>query len=301
MVGLLDGTEAVPSKTVPTELPDKTRGTAPNPAYDAWLVRDQQVLSYLLNSISPEILSHVLRYEHAAGVWTAVEEMFASQSRAKVTNLRIALTSTKKIGMTTPAFFSKMQTIADELAAAGKPVDDEELLSFILVGLGPAYEDLVGAIGLMKTPISINELYSQVLAKDQRQDLNGTSHDGGFESSANSATRSRQGGGYRSRGGGNKPAWRGERQGDRPQQSRQTDDRWQPRPNNRGAGRAGPAGGGRGRGRGRRRTSPWVDVTCQICNREGHAAKDCWHRFHDNDDDDMSEEKDAHAYGVDTN
>jgi hypothetical protein len=46
----------------------------------------------------------------------------------------------------------------------------------------------------------------------------------------------------------------------------------------RGGGRSNP-GGGQGRGRGWRLTTPWVDVTCQICKKEGHTAKDCWWRF----------------------
>jgi hypothetical protein len=58
--------------------------------------------------------------------------------------------------------------------------------------------------------------------------------------------------------------------------------------------------GGRGRGRGRRRTTPWVDVMCQICNKEGHPTRDCWWRFQDDDD---TDDKEAHvaSYGVDTN
>jgi hypothetical protein len=46
----------------------------------------------------------------------------------------------------------------------------------------------------------------------------------------------------------------------------------------RGGGR-GNLGGGRGRGRGWPLTTPWVDVTCQICKKEGHPAKDCVWRF----------------------
>jgi hypothetical protein len=44
-------------------------------------------------------------------------------------------------------------------------------------------------------------------------------------------------------------------------------------------------------------------VTCQICTKEGHRAKDCWWRFEDDDDDDSYEDKEVHAasYGVDTN
>jgi hypothetical protein len=84
-----------------------------------------RLLDYLLNSFSPEILQHVLRLEHAADVWIAVEAMFASQSCSKVTNLRIAMANTKKLNMSTPAYFAKMQNLADSLAVAGRPADDE--------------------------------------------------------------------------------------------------------------------------------------------------------------------------------
>ena len=78
-MGLLDGTDAAPAKMVTMETADKTSSkTTTNPDYAAWLARDQQVLSYLLNSFSPEILQHVLRLEHAASVWSAVEKRFAS-------------------------------------------------------------------------------------------------------------------------------------------------------------------------------------------------------------------------------
>jgi hypothetical protein len=55
------------------------------------------------------------------------------------------------------------------------------------------------------------------------------------------------------------------------------------------------------------RRGPW---TCTrtlsqhpICNKEGHAAKDCWWRFEDGDDDDSYGYKEVNTtcYGVDTN
>jgi hypothetical protein len=94
--GLLDGTDAAPPKKLSVNDPDKEKEPTetPNPAYAIWLARDQLVLSYLLNSLSKEILMHVLRIEHVAGIWAAVEEMFASQSQSKITNLRIALANT---------------------------------------------------------------------------------------------------------------------------------------------------------------------------------------------------------------
>jgi hypothetical protein len=308
LTGFLDGSEVAPSKMkeIPSTDKEKEPQTVPNPEYAFWLARDQKVLGYLLKSLSKDILMHVLRMEHAADAWKAVENMFASQSMSKVTNLRIALANTKKLNQTTHAFFAKMQGFADELAAAGKPVPEDELVSFLLAGLGGHYNPLVAAFGIVKNSLTVAELFSQVQAYDQRQEMLAATDDPGFESSANAAIRGRNrggGGGYRPRPNKNRDDQRYDdnydiRRQDRRQDDRRQDDRPRFFNNNQqgGRGRA-PAGGGRGRGRGRRRTTPWVDTTCQICNREGHAAKDCWYRFQNNGDD----SDDAHAYGIDTN
>ncbi|KAK1604128.1 hypothetical protein QYE76_027801 [Lolium multiflorum] len=140
LFGLLDGSDAAPPENLEVPPADKDADQTPkkvnNPAYDSWISRDQIVLGYLLQSIGPEVLPHVQRIETAAGVWQAVEEMFASSCQTKVTNLRIALANTKKLQMSTDAFLTKMQSIVDELAAAGEPIRTSEHVSFILAGLG---------------------------------------------------------------------------------------------------------------------------------------------------------------------
>jgi hypothetical protein len=76
LLGLLDGTDAAPPETLEIEAADKTADkpakTASNLEYENWISRDQIVLSYLLQSLSPEVLPHVQRIEHAAGVWQAI-------------------------------------------------------------------------------------------------------------------------------------------------------------------------------------------------------------------------------------
>ncbi|KAK1686750.1 hypothetical protein QYE76_047598 [Lolium multiflorum] len=297
--GLLDGSDAAPPEML-TEKPadkdgaDQTEKSVPNPAYDAKIARDQIVLGYLLQSIGPEVLPHVHRIETAAGVWQAVEEMFASHCQTKIMNLRIQLANTKKLQMSTDAFLTKMQGIVDELATAGEVITAREHVSFILAGLGGSYNSLVAALSVSSTPISLSALYAQLRAYDHRQEmLGGGSSDMDFESSANAAQR--QGRGRQTNRS------RGDRADYSDRRDSRRDDRRDDRPprQGRGGGRA-PSAGGRGRGRGRRRTTPWVDVTCQICDKEGHPAKDCWWRFQDEDD---ADDKEAHAasYGVDTN
>jgi hypothetical protein len=86
--------------------------------------------------------------ETAAEVWAAIKAMFASQSRTRVSNLRVALAKTRKENMTTAAFFTKMKGFADELAAAGRPIDEEELVEYLLASLDETYNPLFAAIGV---------------------------------------------------------------------------------------------------------------------------------------------------------
>ena len=96
VTGLLDGSDVAPPKTVQREQTDKTVTTEPNPLYAQWISKDQQVLSHLLNSLSTEILAQVASKETTFDLWTAITTLFSSQSQSRITNLRIAITNTKK-------------------------------------------------------------------------------------------------------------------------------------------------------------------------------------------------------------
>ncbi|WVZ57882.1 hypothetical protein U9M48_008217 [Paspalum notatum var. saurae] len=129
--------------------------------------------------------------ETAAAAWKAIQDMFASKSRAKVTNLRFALTNTKKGTMTMAQYFSKMKGFADELASTGKVLEDEEIVSYILNGLDSEYTPLVSSVMSRTDPISVNELYAQALSFESRQDMLYGAEPQQFSSSVDSAMRGR--------------------------------------------------------------------------------------------------------------
>jgi hypothetical protein len=92
------------------------------------------------------ILGHVATKMTAAMTWSALEEIFASQSRSKVTNLIFALTNTKKGNMSMSQYFTKTKGLADELVTSRKILDDDEIVSYILNGLDSDYTPLVSSI-----------------------------------------------------------------------------------------------------------------------------------------------------------
>ena len=94
LMGILDGSTKTPMKILEVQK-DKDKETIPNPEYDSWLAKDQ-LLSYLLNSVTKEVLTQVASLTSSLEVWKALEIMFLAQSKAQVTNLRIQLSNLKK-------------------------------------------------------------------------------------------------------------------------------------------------------------------------------------------------------------
>lgn len=180
----LENTTASPSAD------GKKADPTPNPAYEKWIVEDQIVLSYLFSSLTKEIFGQVARATTAKDLRTAIQELHASQSRARIMATRMALASATKGASSVAEFFVKMKGLADDMASAGRRLEDEELVTFILTGLGEEFEPIVSAVSSRVEPISVNELYAQLAAFEQRKEI----HGGGSQSSANVATKGGRGG-----------------------------------------------------------------------------------------------------------
>lgn len=167
LMGHLDGTTAEPVAVLiaETEVSGKKEVTStPNPAHGVWVMQDQQVLAFLLASFSREVLLQVHDIPTATGVWTPILAMFASQSRARGIQLRTQLVNTKKGGLSATAYFAKMKGLADEMAAAGKRLDEDDLVSHILGGLDSDYSPYVAALSARTDQtIGLSELYAPTL------------------------------------------------------------------------------------------------------------------------------------------
>uniref|UniRef100_A0A452YB90 Retrotransposon gag domain-containing protein n=1 Tax=Aegilops tauschii subsp. strangulata TaxID=200361 RepID=A0A452YB90_AEGTS len=132
--------------------------------------------------LSREVLIQVTSIRKAHELWTAVASMFSSQSRSRINNIRIALSNAQKGTQTVGAYFAHIHSLADEPAAAGKPLDDDEVISYILAGLDMEYQPLVSALDARKEPITIDDLFPQVSNLDQRIAMfHGAGNNAGFK------------------------------------------------------------------------------------------------------------------------
>jgi hypothetical protein len=139
------------------------------------------------------------------------------------------------------------------MANSGKPIDGDELISYIITGLDYDYNPVITSLVARADPLTIGEVYSQLLSYEQQMDLLRESD----SYSVNAATRGR--GSYRGRGG------------------------------NRGGGSRDSRGRGRGGSQSRQigignRNAPQQDSRpkCQLCGKREHLVMKCWHRFDEN-------------------
>ncbi|KAK1621093.1 hypothetical protein QYE76_026610 [Lolium multiflorum] len=310
VLDLVEGKEEAPEKILETKDINKKKVTIENPEYSAWISRDQQVLRWILNALSPDVLAHVVGLETSAEAWAAITAHVSSTSKTRVHQLRSALNDTQKM-------ISLLKR---------KPRDADDLISYVLKDLGSHYNTIRTAVNA-NPGTTLDDLLSQVQVYDRMHKA-----DEGFTSSANVAPRD----GAPPRGPDHP------RQDDRPRQQ-QYDER--PRYDDRGRGddrgrqdyrdrrdyrdhrddqvhRDGGGyqgrryddehprrrndedrcdGGGRG-GRRDHQPTPYVNTTCQICDIHGHPARDCWWRYGDDPRGDGDRgNKGANFTGVDTN
>ena len=169
VMGLLDGTDRAPPKTIEVEDSAQKKSMVDNPAYLAWVARDQQVLRFLLNLLSPDILSHVLGMDSTIEAWSVLSKMFSTASRTKVQHLRSALNDTKKSTMSVHQYFTTMKGFASELAVVGKPLEEDELIGHFLHGLDGTYNALVTVVDA--NPVtSVDDLFGLMSSYDMHND-----------------------------------------------------------------------------------------------------------------------------------
>ncbi|WVZ77133.1 hypothetical protein U9M48_025033 [Paspalum notatum var. saurae] len=260
LVGHVTGKSPAPAAEIDIKIDDDKTAKVPNPAYEEWYASDQQVLGFLLASLSKEVLPPVAAKETALETWNVIETMYSSQTRAHAVNTRLALATTQKGNMTVAEYVGKMRALGDDMAAAGRPLEDEELVEYILTGLDYDFNGLVSALVTRTDPVSVNELYAQLLAYETRMKLVNPQSSG---SSANAAHRGGRGG--RGRGGAPRGRGQGYSRGN------------------------GGTNGGRGfsNQNNYRRNDSNSNLQdqrplCQVCHKKGHTADRCWHRYDEN-------------------
>jgi hypothetical protein len=191
-LGYLDGSCPAPPKLITTGTGNDAV-TAPNPAYTTWWHTDQRVLNALLGSMTEEVLAQMIGRTTSTEVWKCLNSMFSAQGRASIRQIRRKLASTKKNDLGAAEYFHKMKGFADAMATVGTPLPDDELIDYIIAGLGTPFAPLQASLTVFANAnpdavLNLSDFYAMLLSYEAMQEQNSQAAVE-YSSSANAAGR----------------------------------------------------------------------------------------------------------------
>ncbi|KAF9666636.1 hypothetical protein SADUNF_Sadunf16G0249500 [Salix dunnii] len=235
LMGIVDGSEPSPSKFSSTE--HQTQGVL-NSDYVVWQYKDQTTLGWIISSLSPAVVSTIYGLETSRLAWQALGARFAAPS-------------------------TSLKSLADELSAVGKPIDDSYLILSVLNGLNSSFHSFVTTYMLLakEKSMSFSDFHAELLNFDLMQKFHSqTIHQ---ETGSYAAFYSHKPGSKTGFRNSNKMRFSGPSKGSSPGFSQFR----QPLPHLPSSPSSTAASNTRSR-------SP-----CQICKRDGHQALDCFNRM----------------------
>lgn len=241
----INGTLIIPPKMVTD---DQNKITS-NQEFIFYQRQDNLLATWLMSSISTNILSHVVGCKTSQEIWEAIDQFFNSQSSARIIHYKRQLQNLRKNDMTMREYVTKAKNYCDLLSTAGYKVSETEQILTILSGLDEDYESIVAVISAKKNLPNIQYVHATLLAHEGRIDqkkvqnsdysINYTSVNKKKSHDTAQNSNKSQIGSYR---GGNQNS----------------------------------------RGRGKGRSNNFNRPKCQICEKIEHTASKCYFRFDQN-------------------
>ncbi|KAH0651477.1 hypothetical protein KY285_031594 [Solanum tuberosum] len=158
LFGHLDGSRPTPARTVSQNNQD-----VENPAFISWYRQDQLIQNVILASVDPTLAATVVAASTSQASWDALHTAYANKSQTRIFSVRDRLARLAKETLPVADYLHQVRSLCDELATAGAPVSNEELIVKILTGLGPEFREISATIRAKDSTISYTELYEKLL------------------------------------------------------------------------------------------------------------------------------------------
>ncbi|KAM6551366.1 hypothetical protein CsatB_001174 [Cannabis sativa] len=167
-------------------------GSIPRPiagnSLNSWLRCNNMVMSWLVNSVSPDIAQSIMYFDNAAEMWQDLAERFNEANGPRIFQLQTQLTSLHQGDQSVTSYFTKLKSLWDELkefqpntpctCGAMKVFLDHynqsQVLQF-LTGLNESYASVRAQI-LLNEPIpNLSRVFSMIVQEERQRTL-GTSN-----------------------------------------------------------------------------------------------------------------------------
>lgn len=164
-IGFVDGTLKAPSaKTKPED-------------YAAWKKCNDMVLSWILNSLTPDIADSVIFYDTAHEVWEDLQNRFSQSNAPRIFQIEKEIACLAQDQMTVAAYYTKLKKLWDELGSYNDAVctcganNKRRKMMQFLMGLNESYSAIRGQLLLMNPLPDVSQAYSSIIQEEKQRAL----------------------------------------------------------------------------------------------------------------------------------
>ncbi|XP_028806151.1 uncharacterized protein LOC114761006 [Neltuma alba] len=134
----IDSSSRAPPRFVPG-----TDGPTSNPEYEEWFAVDRLLVGWLRNTMTQDVGAQLLHCKTALTLWNEARTLTCAATKARVMVFKSELQQTRKNRMKMAEYLAKMKSISDQLALAGAPISNDDLILQTLNGLDADYNPSV--------------------------------------------------------------------------------------------------------------------------------------------------------------
>ncbi|KAL4335290.1 hypothetical protein GQ457_07G011350 [Hibiscus cannabinus] len=131
-----------------------------NEEYEVFVAQDSALASWLLSTISVQLLPQFVGAETTPEIWSTVLKFFSIRSTTTVMSLHYKLQSVRKGDLSMRAYVSQIKEICNALVSSGSPISDLEKIATILNGLPMEYQPFVAVITTSRDPFTLDAAIS---------------------------------------------------------------------------------------------------------------------------------------------
>nr|XP_029120159.1 uncharacterized protein LOC114914118 [Elaeis guineensis] len=157
---------------------------ADSPLFEKQQMADSMVVSWILNSISKELVESFLYTTYARELWDELEQHFGESHGPLFYQIKQDMSGFSQGNSSVTVYFTKLKKLWDKLSClhqypvcncgAAKTIanmENEDKLVQFLMGLNESYEHVKNQILLMDAFPSVIRAYSMVLRVEKQRDI----------------------------------------------------------------------------------------------------------------------------------
>ncbi|KAL4340910.1 hypothetical protein GQ457_08G022060 [Hibiscus cannabinus] len=134
-----------------------------NPAFEAFKEQDGALATWLLSTVSENVLPHLIGLNISSEIWNTLHRIYSGKTTSRLMYFRRLLHSQKKDDLSMRDYLMKIKTIKDNLANCGEKISEHEHVTAILNGLSPEFDSVITVLTAGPSSSSVNHVSTVLL------------------------------------------------------------------------------------------------------------------------------------------